>query len=101
MFLYSNQLKLECNEMSKVYNQQVEVQINKNLPVAFLWRGMWRFVVDIQKILIFRDCLNPNYCLDTYRISDRSGGVFDFVIDNGKWILERVWDHKIKSRDAC
>lgn len=77
------------------------MQINKGLPEAFLWRGIWRFVVDIRKILLYRDCLDPYYCLDTYRICDRSGGVYDFVRKNEKWMLERVWNQKSMSEDAC
>lgn len=92
MVVSGTQLKPERKEMSKVFNQPVEVQINKNLPVAFLWRGMWRFVVDIRKILLYRDCLDPYYCYDTYRICDRGGGVYDLVKTEEGWVLERVWN---------
>ena len=92
MVVSGTQLKPERNEMSKVFNRPVEVQIKKNLLAAFLWRGMWRFVVDIRKILLFRDCLDPYYCLDTYRVQNRIGGVYYFVRYKEKWFLEMVWD---------
>lgn len=81
--------------MSKRYDEQVMVERDAGMPMAFSWRGRRYQVADV----IGRWRIEGRWWEEArdreyWRVEARGGAVYDLYLDRqgGRWHLERLWD---------
>jgi hypothetical protein len=82
-------------QVSKHYDQEVEVERDAGMPAAFRWRGRHYLVADV----IGRWRIEGRWWAEGkdreyWRVEARGGAVIDLYHDRlaGRWHLERIWD---------
>jgi Family of unknown function (DUF6504) len=81
--------------MSKVYDEEVGVEVDAGMPASFTWRGKRIDVLDvIGRWLIEGGWWSEGKDREYWRVEARGGSVWDLYHDRiaGRWHLERLWD---------